>query len=226
MTTAPPTPRDTVERECPNCGSAADPTQEYCLQCGHRLPVDQAVASVPRRALASGGPAWTLLVTGVIALLAAAVVAAVQLTTDEDRGFLVATSPQPTVIPTTEPQEPAPTATTTAPEPTPTTPPPQPPPPRNRLIEWPAGTDGWTLVLASIPEGQGNRAVANRQARQAVSGGLRQVGVLVSSRYTSLHPGYLVVFAGVYENRTAAEQALSRARTAGYQSAYTRQITP
>jgi hypothetical protein len=220
MTTAP-----AVERECPNCGSAADLTQEYCLQCGHRLPVDQAVASVPRRALASGGPAWTLLVTGVIALLAAAVVAAVQLTTDEDRGFLVATSPQPTVIPTTEPQEPAPT-TTTAPEPTTTTPPPQPPPPRNRLIEWPAGTDGWTLVLASIPEGQGNRAVANRQARQAVSRGLRQVGVLVSSRYTSLHPGYLVVFAGVYENRTAAEQALSRARTAGYQSAYTRQITP
>ena len=221
MTTAP-----AVERECPNCGSAADAMQEYCLQCGHRLPVDDAAASGPRRALASGGPAWTLVVTGVIALLAAAVVAAAQLTTDEDRGFLVATAPQPTVIPTVAPQEPTATDPTTTAEPMTTTPPTRPPPPRNRLIEWPVGTDGWTLVLASIPEGQGNRAVANRQARRAVSRGLRQVGVLVSSRYTSLHPGYLVVFAGVYENRSAAEQALSRARDAGYQSAYTRQITP
>ena len=216
----------TVERECPECGSAAEASQEYCLQCGHRLPPDPVAAGVPRRALASGGTAWTLLVTGVIALLAAAVVAAVQLTTDEGEPLLVATSPQPTVIPTTEPPEPTVTVpTTTAPQPT--APPPRQRPPRaNRLIEWPAGTDGWTLVLASIPEGAGNRAVANRQARQAVDRGLREVGVLVSSRYSSLHPGYLVVFSGVYGNRSVAEQALSRARVSGYRSAYTRQITP
>jgi cell division septation protein DedD len=216
----------TIERECPECGSPAEASQEYCLQCGHRLPPDPVAAGVPRRALASGGPAWTLLVTGVIALLAAAVVAAVQLTTDEAEPLLVATSPQPTVIPTTEPPEPTATVpTTTAPEPT-TPPPTQPPPRADRVIEWPAGTDGWTLVLASIPEGAGNRAVATRQARQALDRGLRQVGVLVSSRYSSLHPGYLVVFSGVYSNRSAAEQALSRARVAGYRSAYTRQITP
>jgi hypothetical protein len=215
----------TVERECPDCGSPAEASQEYCLQCGHRLPPDPVAAGVPRRTLASGGPAWTLLVTGVIALLAAAVVAAVQLTTDEPRGILEATSPQPTVIPTTEAPEPTLTVpTTTTPPPTP--PPTQPPPRADRVIEWPAGTDGWTLVLASIPEGAGNRTVANRQARQAIDRGLRQVGVLVSSGYSSLHPGYLVVFSGVYSNRSAAEQALSRARVAGYRSAYTRQITP
>lgn len=213
-----------VERECPECGSPAEASQEYCLQCGHRLPPDPVAAGVPRRTLASGGPAWTLLVTGVIALLAAAVVAAVQLTTDEQRGFLVATSPEPTVVPTTTaPPEPT-VPTTTAPEPT-TPPPTQPPPRADRVIEWPSATDGWTLVLASIPEGSGNRAVATRQARQALDRGLRQVGVLVSSRYSSLHPGYLVVFSGVYDNRSAAEQALSRARVAGYPSAYTRQIT-
>lgn len=220
------TTESTVERECPECGSPAEASQEYCLHCGHRLPPDPVAAGVPRRALASGGPAWTLLVTGVIALLAAAVVAAVQLTTDEQRGTLVATSPQPTIIPTTEPPEPTVTVpTTTAPQPT-TPPPTQPPPRADRVIEWPAATDGWTLVLASIPEGAGNRAVATRQARQALDRGLRQVGVLVSSRYSSLHPGYLVVFSGVYANRSAAEQALSRARVAGYPSAYTRQITP
>jgi SPOR domain len=216
----------TVERECPECGSPAEPSQEYCLQCGHRLPPDPAAAGVPRRALASGGPAWTLLVTGVIALLAAAVVAAAQLTTDEQRGMLVATSPQATVLPTTGAAEPTATApATTAPEPT-TAPPTRPPPRADRVIEWPPGIDGWTLVLASIPEGAGNRAVATRQARQAADRGLRQVGVLVSSRYSSLHPGYLVVFSGVYGDRSVAEQALSRARVAGYQSAYTRQITP
>jgi hypothetical protein len=215
-----------VERECPECGSPAEASQEYCLQCGHRLPPDPVAAGVPRRALASGGPAWTLLVTGVIALLAAAAVAAVQLTTDEAEPMFVATSPQPTVIPTTAPPEPTATVpTTTAPQPT-TPPPTQPPPRADRVIEWPSATDGWTLVLASIPEGSGNRAVATRQARQALDRGLRQVGVLVSSRYTSLHPGYLVVFSGVFTNRSAAEQALSRARVVGYRSAYTRQITP
>jgi hypothetical protein len=81
-------------------------------------------------------------------------------------------------------------------------------------------------VLASIPDGQGTRAVAGRHARQAIDRGLRQVGVLDSSRFTSLHPGYLVVFSGVYANQGAAEQALSRARVADYRSAYTRQITP
>lgn len=216
-----------AQRECPECGSPAESTQEYCLQCGHRLPPDPAAAGPPRRALASGGPGWTLLVTGVIALLAASVVAAVQLTTDEAEPTFVATSPQPTVIPTTAPEEPTATVPTqTAPAPTP---PPAPRPPRpaaRQLIEWPAATDGWTLVLASIPDGQGNQAVANRQARQAIDRGLRQVGVLLSSRFTSLHPGYFVVFSGVYANQSAAEQALSRARVAGYRAAYTRQITP
>jgi hypothetical protein len=216
----------TAERDCPECGSPAEASQEYCLQCGHRLPPDPAAAGVPRRALASGGPALTLLVTGVIALLAAAVVTAVQLTTDEAEPLLVVTSPQPTVLPTTEAQEPTVTVPATPP-PQPTAPPPTQPPPRaGQVIEWPAGTDGWTLVLASIPEGAGNRTIATRQARQAVDRGLRQVGVLVSSRYSSLHPGYLVVFSGVYSNRSAAEQALSRARVAGYRSAYARPITP
>jgi hypothetical protein len=68
--------------------------------------------------------------------------------------------------------------------------------------------------------------VAIRQARDAVDQGLRHVGVLTSSGFSSLHPGYLVVFSGVYANRSAAEQALSRAKAAGYAAGYTREIVP
>jgi len=95
-----------------------------------------------------------------------------------------------------------------------------------RLIAWPKDGSGWTIVLASVPVGAGNRAVAIRQARDAVDQGLRHVGILTSSGYSSLHPGYLVVFSGVYANRSAAEQALSRARAAGYNAGYTREIVP
>ncbi|MEX2211471.1 MAG: zinc ribbon domain-containing protein [Gaiellaceae bacterium] len=208
-----------AERDCPNCGSPADPHQEYCLQCGHRLP--PAAGTLRSAALAAGSPGWTILLTAVVALLAAAIVAAVQLTTDESQPVLVATSPQPTApLPTTET---LPETTTTAPETT--APPPTQPPPSDGLTAWPARASGWTIVLASIPEGPGARAVATREARQAIDGGLTQVGVLVSSRYSSLHPGYFVVFSGVYGNVGAAEQGLPRARALGYQ-AYTRQVVP
>lgn len=211
----------TAQRECPNCGSPAEPAQEYCLQCGHRLapPPGRAAPSL----LAAGNTGLTLLATAVIALVSAAVVATVQLTTDESQPTLVATSPQPTVVPTeTEPvPEPAPTTETTTPEP-PTTPP---PPPADRLISWPAGSSGWTIVLASIPEGQGARASATRRARQVADRGLPQVGVLVSSSFSSLHPGYLVVFSGVYGSQAAAERGMERVRALGYEG-YTRQITP
>jgi hypothetical protein len=117
-----------------------------------------------------------------------------------------------------------PTATLeTTPEPPPARPAPRAP---RRLIAWPEETSGWTIVLASVPTGRGNRAVATRQAREAVDQGLRQVGVLTSSGFSSLHPGYLVVFSGVYATRSAAEQALSRARAAGYEAGYTREIVP
>ena len=211
-----------VERECPHCGSAAERGQEYCLQCGGRLPADPLAARRPPRRLA-GGPGLALLATGAIALVAASAVAALQLT-ERSRPPIVATSPQPSVPPTTQEQPPA-----ESPEPTtpPATTAARPPAQRkDRPVEWPAGTSGWTLVLASIPAGPGNRAIALRQARDAIERGLEQVGVLTSSGFSSLHPGYLVVFSGVYANRSAAEQARSRAGTLGYDAAYTREIVP
>jgi hypothetical protein len=54
---------------------------------------------------------------------------------------------------------------------------------------------------------------------------LRRVGVLNSSRYASLHPGYYVVFTGIFETEAEAASALQRAR-AVFPAAYQREIVP
>ena len=62
-------------------------------------------------------------------------------------------------------------------------------------------------------------------AKKARDGGLRRVGVLDSSRYASLHPGYYVIFHGVFETEAEASSALQRAR-AVFPTAYQREIVP
>jgi hypothetical protein len=89
--------------------------------------------------------------------------------------------------PTTTATQPPPT-TTVAPPPTTTAPAP------GGLTRWP-NHDGYTVVLQSLPSSAPTSAEAT--ARRALAAGLRDVGVLDSSAYSSLHPGYLVVFAGV-----------------------------
>ena len=91
-------------------------------------------------------------------------------------------------------------------------------------ITWPARQRGWTIVLLSLPQANGRDAAA-AQAKKARDGGLRRVGILDSSRYASLHPGYYVVFQGVYGDEAEASSALQRAR-AVFPSAYQREIVP
>ncbi len=80
------------------------------------------------------------------------------------------------------------------------------------LTSWPATRDGWTVVLVSIPKKDG-RAVAVSRATEATDRGLPDVGVLDSSRIPSLHPGYWVVFSGLYATEPEATSVLVRART-------------
>lgn len=80
------------------------------------------------------------------------------------------------------------------------------------LAAWPAGTDAWSIVLASIPKTQG-RPAARAIADEARQRGLPRVGILDSDRYASLHPGYWIVFTGVYETEPDANGALLHART-------------
>ena len=91
-------------------------------------------------------------------------------------------------------------------------------------VTWPAGESGFTVVLESLPLGTG-RAAAFARAHAAARAGLPQVGVLVSDRYSSLHPGYYVVFSGIYSSRGQADTARAEAAAKGFRLAYSREIT-
>jgi hypothetical protein len=96
-------------------------------------------------------------------------------------------------------------------------------PPTNVLRTWPAGRTGYTVVLNSIPTTSG-RDAAVREARRALRAGLDDVGVLDSADFSTLHPGYYVVFAGIYSTSAEASDAISAARSAGFNTPYPRQI--
>jgi hypothetical protein len=88
---------------------------------------------------------------------------------------------------------------------------------------WPARGDAYTVVLASVAVGAG-RGTAERRALELRLRGLKPVGILVSSQFRSLRPGYFVVYSGVYETRRAAQRALARVRAKAGRSAYTLRV--
>lgn len=215
---------------CPRCGAPYEAGQEYCLECGRRLPVPGAVASsigaewerrIGRR------PAdwvWPVLVGLAIAAVMTGVAILIARGSDTERPVLVATGETGFPPPTTEaltPTEP----TTTAPTetfPTVTEPPPA-TTQREELVEWPPSQTGYTVVIASIPTGTG-RADAVRKAREVLRNGLPDVGVIDSAEFSSLHPGYYVVFSGIYAQQRQALRAAPRVQ-ALYPAAYIRQIS-
>jgi hypothetical protein len=95
---------------------------------------------------------------------------------------------------------------------------------RGKILDWPAGREGWTITLASLPKTGGRRAAVLR-ARQAERRGLQTVGILDSSHYASLHPGYWMVFAGVYATQAEASSALQPAH-AFAKTAAVRRVVP
>src|ERR687895_192655 len=56
------------EQACPRCGAAHEPLQEYCLECGLRLPLDRGLVPAVGRAWRleisryQGGWLWVVLV--------------------------------------------------------------------------------------------------------------------------------------------------------------------
>ena len=168
---------------------------------------------------------WPALVALVIAALGAG--AAIWLTNDDRRGAhgtVVGTTGTQPVTQQTQPTAPEQTGTTST-SPNAKKPPPAPKPkprPANSLTPWPPRA-GWTVILASIPASSG-RGSAVSQARRALRAGLKQVGVLASSRFSTLHPGYYVVFTGVYSAQGEATSASSDAHSRGYATAYPSRI--
>jgi hypothetical protein len=231
-----------ADQTCPRCGAPREPDQQYCLECGLALPrVEGRLPSLRRRWIRRvgwypGDWVWVSLLTLVVAAAGAA--AAIVLTERmHDTGSTFVAPPtvtvrEPsTVRATTAPATVDTSTLPTAPEPGKKTKPtkakpkakPKPRGQKNGSFVWPRNANGWTIVLVSYPKTNG-RPAAFQTAARAAKAGLHQVGVLDSSRYPSLQPGYYVVFAGIYPGRLDADAAVATARQAGFAGAYTRQI--
>jgi hypothetical protein len=218
---------------CPRCGAARERDQRYCLDCGLQLPAVTGTLPRLRRGWMRrvgwypGDWIWISLLT----LLVAGAGAATSIVLTEQKSSAGPTFEAPPTVPVTEPTA-VPTGTTrrvntstlpTAPEPTVSAPRPTPSGPPNGRLVWPAGENGWTIVLVSYPKTNG-RPSALATASRAARSRLRQVGILDSSKFASLQPGYLVVFTGIYGSKDDADAAVSTARQAGFGGAYSRQI--
>jgi hypothetical protein len=222
-----------LEHACPRCGAPRTHDQEYCLECGLKLPPTSGTLARVRRSWVSrigwypGDWVWTSLLALVVAAGGAAV--AIVATTDassKNTGSTIylTSSTVPLTTPTSAPVTADTSTLPTPPEPPTSTAKPKPKPKPNGRTPWPAGQTGWTVVLESLPATSSGRATANARADRAARGGLPEVGILVSSRYSTLHPGYFVIFSGVYDSRSEAESNLRAAQSAGFSSSYVRQI--
>ena len=187
---------------CPHCDAGVAPGQEYCLECGARLPhphgVMPALAGAWRARLRwyPGDWIWAALVLLVVAAAGAAVAVASTGTTPTRTEFVVATGAKPVPVAPTHQVTSTPTPAQQQRKENRTNTPPK---KQTTLVTWPF-------------------------ARHAMNAGLTDVGILDSSRYSSLHPGYLVVFTGVYESADDAASAQRHAQRLGFGKAYTRQM--
>jgi hypothetical protein len=217
-----------TDSRCPRCGTAREGDQKYCLECGLPLPV--VVGRVPamrRRWLRHfgwypGDWVWAALLALVVASAgaAAAIVASGHRSSSGPKiavataGVSVAEPLARVTAGTTTRSTVATSKLPTAPEQTAALP---------SRITWPASENGWTIVLVSYPKSFG-RPQAVATAARAAKAHLNQVGVIDSSHYASLQPGYFVVFTGVYGSKADADAAVPTVKQAGFAGAYSREI--
>jgi predicted nucleic acid-binding Zn ribbon protein len=229
QTPPPPDAPAPPERRCPRCGHAMAPDQEWCLACGAAASTEVAE---PR------GWRVPIMIAGGLALLAilGVVLALVALSGGGEK-LAETPTPSPQAVPTTSP---IPTATATV-SPLPTesaaptetasptdsaTPEPSATPDEggntgsdsgSTVSGWPGG-DGWTVIVAS----KGSQSEAETIATEAQGKGLT-VGILNSDDFSSLNPGYKVVFTEKFDSKSAAEDSLSDVQS-DYPDAYVRQV--
>jgi hypothetical protein len=224
-----------AERTCPRCGTPRTREQDYCVSCGLRLPaVTGRLASLRRGWIRRfgwypGDWVWVGLPTLLVAVAGAAVAIALTDESPTKGGTTIVASTSRLPRAATQPTPPSAGTLPTAPEPTAagggsTKAAGSGSNQASGRVTWPATRDGWTIVLVSYPVARGRNA-PQQTARRAAGLGLPEVGVLQSSDFSSLHPGYAIVFSGVYSSRADAEAALTSARATGFGTAYTREIS-
>ena len=221
---------------CPQCGTPAEQGQEMCIVCGSRIGTTPAAPGTSR--------GWRLpaLIAGLAACLIGVAIAfaVVELTKDDDvkKDDVADLSPTTNAPPAggaPPPATPPPASTTPTPPTTPEIPPasggtqPETPntepedtaPDSTGPAEWPEGKTAYTVVLVSAT----SRNAADAKAEQAIKRGI-EAGVLRSDDFSSLRPGYWVVFAGQYDSSEEATRAADRYAEQGFGGGYPRQVKP
>ena len=78
------------------------------------------------------------------------------------------------------------------------------------VAEWPAGENGWTVVLAS----KSSEDAARDSAEDFSAEGIPDVGILNSDDFSSLKGGFWVVYSGEFDSQAEATEALDEHRRA------------
>lgn len=237
---------------CPECSAPVDLAQEFCLECGAPVRVRKRTQrAVPRRP--SSFP-WVpfFVVLGLVAFGVTTALLADEKRPARDRtstdssadtGTIPSVTTTPTEAtdtttipttptdPTTTPTTPTTSATTTTPTTSATTPTTSTTPTTattgtgGGTATWPAGTSGYTVVIQSLNKSLYTQSDAQARANEAAGKGL-EAGVIDSNDYSSLASDLWVVFSGVYTGEDQANAHLPTVTSAGYPSAYVRQIAP
>jgi hypothetical protein len=225
-----PLPSADVAR-CPACLSPVRSDQRYCLECGERLLVDE-IPPPPDGGSAFSNRSTTLLAIVAVVLIVIGVglawVALREPSAGEDTTDTAITAPTDTVMTDTGFTDTTftdtgmtdtgftdTTITDTGMTDT-----------GSSAGGWPAGQTGWAVILASKSQSTFQESDAQLVADEAATAGVPMTGVLDSSLFPSLNPGYWAVFSGPYATREEAEAAAQTVQSQGYPDAYAREVQP
>ena len=204
---------------CPACLSPVRSDQRYCLECGERLAIDE----LPQPPI--GPSAFTDRNTSILMALAVALVIAgmglswVALRNSGSSNLAVTTAPDSistdtvitdTVITDTIITDTAITDTVIT----------------DATDDWPVDQSGFAVIMASKDSATFTREDAQATADEATAAGVQMVGILDSSSFPSLNPGYWAVYSGPFSTLGEAKIAADEIRILGYPEAYAREVTP
>ena len=227
QTPPPPDAPAPPERRCPRCGHAMAADQEWCLACGAAASTEVAEPRGWRVPIMLTGGLALLAILGVVLALVALSGGGEKLETPTPtpsaQAAVPTTSPIPTATATVSPLPTESAAPTVTASPTETASPTDTPDSNtgsdtgSTFTGWPGG-NGWTVIIAS----KNSQSAAETVATEAQGKGLT-VGILKSDDFSSLNPGYQVVFTEKFDSKSAAEDTLSDVRK-DYADAYVKEV--